>query len=96
MGKKSVIANSQIDFRLEQNFPNPFNPTTKISYSIKEEGLVKLKVYDMLGKEVATLVNEKQPEGYYEVEFSANGGLPSGIYFYKMQAGTSQQLIKCF
>jgi len=50
----------------------------------------------MLGKEVATLVNEKQPEGYYEVEFSANGGLPSGIYFYKMQAGTSPQLIKCF
>jgi hypothetical protein len=71
---------------LHQNYPNPFNPSTKISYSIKEEGLVTLKVYDVLGKEVATLVNENKPEGNYEVEFNASA-LPSGMYIYKLQVG---------
>jgi hypothetical protein len=71
---------------LSQNFPNPFNPTTKILYSIKEEVLVTLKVYDVLGKEVATLVNEAKPEGFYEVQFNATD-IQSGVYFYKMQAG---------
>jgi hypothetical protein len=75
------------DYSLEQNYPNPFNPSTKISYSIKEEGLVTLKVYDVLGKEVATLVNEHRPAGNYEVEFNASQ-LPSGMYIYKIQAGS--------
>ena len=75
------------------NFPNPFNPTTKISYSIKEEGLVTLKVYDILGKEIATLVNENKPTGNYEAEFNASS-LPSGIYLYRIQAGNFVQTRK--
>ncbi|NWF89346.1 MAG: T9SS type A sorting domain-containing protein, partial [Ignavibacteriaceae bacterium] len=68
-----------------QNYPNPFNPTTKISYSIKKEGLVSLKVYDVLGNEIAALVNEEKPEGIHEVEFNA-ANLPSGIYIFTFQA----------
>lgn len=75
------------EYSLDQNYPNPFNPTTKITYSIKEEGLVTLKVYNVLGKEVATLVNENKPEGNYEVEFNASQ-LPSGMYIYKIQSGS--------
>ena len=74
-------------FQLEQNYPNPFNPSTKISYSIPQQGNVTLKVYDLLGNEVATLVNEEKPAGGYEVEFNASD-LSSGIYFYKLQAGS--------
>jgi len=84
--EKISVINQELDYALDQNFPNPFNPTTKISYSIKQEGIVTLKVYDVLGNEVATLINEVKPEGFYDVDFNAND-LPSGIYFYKMQAG---------
>jgi len=82
--------NSHPNFALSQNYPNPFNPTTKIKYQIKEPGFVSLKVYDILGKKVATLVNEHKNPGYYSVTFDANsaaGGLPSGVYIYKLQAG---------
>lgn len=75
------------DFVLFNNYPNPFNPSTKISYSIPAMSFITLKVYDVLGNEVATLVNEEKPAGVYEVEFSADG-LTSGIYFYKLQAGS--------
>jgi hypothetical protein len=74
------------DFILEQNYPNPFNPSTTISYSLQHSGLVQLKVYDMLGREVASLVNEEQSIGNYEIKFSASN-LTSGIYFYKLQSG---------
>lgn len=78
-------------FRLEQNYPNPFNPSTKIQYSIPELSFVTLKVYDVLGNEIATLLNEEKLAGNYEVEFDSHSGtvrnLPSGIYFYKLQAG---------
>lgn len=77
----------KIDFGLYQNYPNPFNPSTKISYTTKEEGLVTLRVYDVLGKEIATLVNENKPAGFYEAEFNASK-LPSGMYIYKIQAGS--------
>jgi hypothetical protein len=86
MGKKSVAANSQLDFNLRPNYPNPFNPSTTISYSIKEDGLVTLKVYDMLGNEVAELLNEQKEAGYYKLEFDASN-LPSGVYIYKLQSG---------
>ena len=82
-----------LDFNLDQNYPNPFNPSTKISYSIKEEGLVTLKVYDVLGMEIATLVNENKPAGIYEVEFKASQ-LPSGMYIYKLQAGSFTNIKK--
>jgi len=71
------------DFSLDQNYPNPFNPTTSIGFRIAEFGFVSLKVYDILGREVATLVNEDKHAGNYEVEFNGSG-LSSGIYFYKL------------
>lgn len=74
-------------FLLFQNFPNPFNPSTTISYQLPKSGSVTLKVYDILGNEVAVLVNEERPAGYYEVEFSPLGVLASGIYFYKLVLG---------
>jgi hypothetical protein len=86
MEKKNFGTSTEIEYILDQNYPNPFNPRTKITYSIKEEGLVTLKVYDVLGKEVATLVNENKPAGNYEVEFNAFQ-LPSGMYIYKIQSG---------
>ncbi|MBS1516986.1 MAG: T9SS type A sorting domain-containing protein [Bacteroidetes bacterium] len=73
-------------YKLSQNYPNPFNPSTNIRYNIAAGGDVSLKVFDMLGNEVAVLVNEKQNAGSYEVKFSA-GSLSSGIYFYKLQTG---------
>jgi len=73
-------------FSLYQNYPNPFNPTTTINYKISELGFVTLKVYDVLGNEIETLVNEEKSSGSYEVDFDASG-LTSGIYFYKLQTG---------
>ncbi|MGE5497864.1 MAG: T9SS type A sorting domain-containing protein, partial [Syntrophothermus sp.] len=70
-------------FALEQNYPNPFNPVTRISYSIAEAGNVKLEVYNLLGNQVAELVNENQPAGNYTAEFNGSS-LPSGIYIYKL------------
>ena len=74
-------------FYLQQNYPNPFNPTTKINYELPITNYVSIKVYDALGNEVQTLVNEKQNAGSYSVDFNASlygSGLPSGIYFYKL------------
>ena len=73
------------DFSLEQNYPNPFNPTTKFQYTIGSRQFVTLKVYNLLGKEVATLVNEEKPAGKYEAEFDG-AGLQSGVYFYELKA----------
>ena len=75
-----------MDYKLEPNYPNPFNPTTIIKYEIPEGSLVLLKVYDILGRVIRTLVNEYQDAGYKEVSFDASA-IPSGIYFYRLQVG---------
>jgi hypothetical protein len=74
------------EYRLEQNFPNPFNPSTTIKYSLPKESFVTIKVYNLLGEEVATIVNTEQSIGNYEVDFNAST-LASGIYIYRIQAG---------
>ena len=74
-------------FALQQNYPNPFNPSTTIRYSISTSEFVTLKVFDVIGNEVATLVNEEKPAGSYEVKFDA-AGLSSGLYFYKLKTGS--------
>jgi hypothetical protein len=79
--------NSEIPelYVLHQNYPNPFNPTTTISYKVKSYIVIKLSVYDILGKEISTLVNEKQMPGSYEVSWEGTG-YPSGVYFYTLYA----------
>ena len=81
------------DYNLEQNYPNPFNPSTTIKFSVPTSELVTLKVYDVLGNEVTTLVNEQRAPGTYEVRFNA-GSLASGVYVYKLQAGNFTQTRK--
>ncbi len=75
-----------VSFELRQNYPNPFNPVTSIQYSVASDQFVSLKAYDVLGREVTTLVNEKKPAGTYRVSFDTTG-IASGIYFYQMKAG---------
>ncbi len=81
------------NYKLAQNYPNPFNPSTTIQYSIVQPGKVALKVYDVLGREVATLVNQYQSSGNYTVNFDASK-LSSGVYFYQIQAGSFQSVKK--
>ena len=81
------ITNSQPErFFLSQNYPNPFNPVKKISYELPVANHVTLKVFDILGKEVMTLVNERQDAGNHEIEFNGSS-LSSGVYFYRLEAG---------
>ncbi len=75
-------------FALSQNFPNPFNPTTVISYQLSAVSMVTLSVFDVLGREVATLVNENRPAGVHTIRWGASS-LPSGVYYYRLQAGES-------
>jgi hypothetical protein len=102
-----VEVETPMEFSLEQNYPNPFNPSTKIKFTIPfvethrdASLLVILKVFDVLGNEVATLVNEAKPAGNYEIEFSMGShsgnvrNLTSGIYFYKLQVGNFVQTKK--
>jgi hypothetical protein len=74
------------EFKLEQNYPNPFNPTTTINFSIPKSSKVTLKVFDALGKEVATLLDEFKSAGNYSSDFTAASGLTSGVYFYTITA----------
>lgn len=82
-------------YELGQNYPNPFNPSTTIEYSVPNDAAVTLKIYDVLGKEVATLVNEQKPTGTYIVNWNASN-FSSGLYFYKLTAGEFTQTKKMF
>ena len=75
------------EFKLEQNYPNPFNPVTTINFSLPERSMVTLKVYNIVGEDVAILINEEREAGIHSVNFDANR-LSSGVYFYKIQAGS--------
>ena len=81
------------DFALYQNYPNPFNPVTKIYYDLPEQGFVKLTVYDFLGREVKSLINEEQSAGSYNVNFDGNG-LASGVYYYSLESGNFKKTLK--
>jgi hypothetical protein len=87
------ISDIPAHFSLDQNYPNPFNPTTTIKYQLPTQDYVTLKIFDVLGREVAILVNEVEEPGYKSVNFDA-GKLPSGVYFYRIQAGTFVQTNK--
>jgi hypothetical protein len=82
-----------LKYDLAQNYPNPFNPSTLITYSIPKSSMVILKIYNVLGKQITTLVNEYQEAGIYKVNFDA-GGLSNGVYFYKIQAGNFVEIKK--
>jgi hypothetical protein len=75
-----------MEYLLMQNYPNPFNPSTTIRYALPKSSYVRLKVYNLLGREIATLVNEKRAAGEHAIRWNPIG-LPSGIYFYRLQAG---------
>jgi hypothetical protein len=78
------ILTAPTEFVLYQNYPNPFNPSTRIQYAISSTQFVKLEVYDVLGREIASLVNEEKPAGTYEVDFNAVN-LASGVYIYTLK-----------
>ena len=89
----SVEISAPEDFALFQNFPNPFNPSTKIKFTISESGFVNLSVYNLLGEKIAELLNENKPAGEYEINFNAKV-LPSGIYLAKLNSGGNIKTIK--
>ena len=80
-------------FKLEQNYPNPFNPSTTIQYSLSGSQFITLKVYDVLGNEISTLIDEHKQAGSYEISFNASS-LPSGIYFYRLEIGSYRETKK--
>jgi hypothetical protein len=84
---KDIVSALPNQFALEQNYPNPFNPATVISYELPVTSNVRLIIYDVLGREVQTLINEHQNAGNHSVTLDA-GNLPSGVYFYRLQAGS--------
>jgi hypothetical protein len=90
---KNITNTMPTSYALEQNFPNPFNPATRINFSIPNEGIVTLNVYNSLGQQVATLVNESKPAGTYQVDFDG-ADLTSGVYFYKISSGNFTQTKK--
>ncbi len=89
----SEISTIPSDFSLNQNYPNPFNPSTTISFSIPQSEFVSIKVYNIIGKEVTTLISREMSAGNYDVQFDASN-LSSGVYFYQFQAGTFNEVRK--
>ncbi len=93
LGVNDGIAELPEQFSLSQNYPNPFNPATNFEFRIADRGFVSLKVYDILGKEIATLVNEELHPGVYNPSWNANG-VPSGVYFYRLSTDAGSQVKK--
>jgi len=93
IGVNNISTAVPAKFSLSQNYPNPFNPSTIIKYNVESRKIVRLVVFDILGKEIATLVNEKQNAGTYEVTFDGSG-LTSGVYFYKLTCGDFSEVKK--
>lgn len=87
--KKGIIT----DFALYQNYPNPFNPSTRIVYGVPKKSILSIKLFDFLGRELLTLIEEEKGPGLYEVEFNASS-LSSGIYFYVLQSGSTSLMKK--
>ncbi|MBX7047324.1 MAG: T9SS type A sorting domain-containing protein [Ignavibacteria bacterium] len=83
VGIKSISSETPKSFKLHQNFPNPFNPTTTITFDVARSGTIKLEVFDLLGKQIETMINEALQQGTYEISFDATH-LSSGIYYYKL------------
>jgi hypothetical protein len=99
MAKVSLVGKIlPTEYALEQNYPNPFNPSTTIKYALPDNGIVKIKVFDILGREVKELVNENQVAGYYSLEWNGtdNRGLrvASGVYMYRIEANNFKKTVK--
>ncbi len=92
-GVTPISNETPVDYSVSQNYPNPFNPSTKINFALPKSGLVTLKIYDITGKEVATLVNEVKNVGTYSVDFNASN-LSSGMYFYKISVNGFSEVKK--
>ena len=86
IGINNISTEIPAKYSLSQNYPNPFNPSTNLEFGVSKLGFVSLKIYDLLGKEVVTLVNEKLNPGKYRVEFDGSS-LTSGVYFYRITSG---------
>ena len=86
-GIKNENSNPVKEYQLSQNYPNPFNPSTTINYQVPSAGLVTIKIYDVLGREVETLVNDEKSQGRYKVEFNG-ADLASGVYFYRITSNS--------
>jgi len=88
--RNEVSIGIPVQFKLSQNYPNPFNPSTTIRYDLPFDGKVSIKIFDMSGKEAATLVNDVKSAGYYSINFNASS-LASGIYYYRITAVSNGQ-----
>ncbi|UCH64955.1 MAG: T9SS type A sorting domain-containing protein, partial [Ignavibacterium sp.] len=93
-GIEDEIEGTVTSYKLYDAYPNPFNPTTSIKYELGSSQFVSLKVYDVLGNEIATLVNEEKATGIYEVRFNVSNDLTSGVYFYRLEAGSYSETKK--
>ncbi|MBI5404309.1 MAG: T9SS type A sorting domain-containing protein [Ignavibacteriae bacterium] len=93
VGLTGIVSNTEIpkSYSLSQNYPNPFNPVTKISYALPKDGFTTIKIYDVLSREIATLVSENKTAGYYSVDFDASA-FSSGVYFYKLESGAFSEI----
>ncbi|MBU1678783.1 MAG: T9SS type A sorting domain-containing protein [Bacteroidetes bacterium] len=91
--ENNPIEQSPINFELSQNFPNPFNPTTKINYQLQKNSFVSVHIFDLLGSKIASLVNKEQTAGNYQIDFNGSG-LSSGVYFYRLHAGDFVEIKK--